>query len=110
MIAAAAEAGLDKTKFNLGFLYYRGEGVPRDLQIAAYHFGQAAEAGDADVQLILSRLNILGDGVKQDPAKAFFWVLLEASQKLNLAEWHFDKLRGRLTIGQMDRIRAQSKA
>ena len=110
LFAAAAEAGLDKAKYNLGYLYYRGEGVPRNLSIAAYHFGQAAEAGNADAQLMLSRIYILGDGVKQDPAKAFFWALLGAVQKPDLAEWHFDKLRGQLKIGQMDRIRAQSKA
>ena len=83
--------------------------MPRDLPVAAYHFGQSAEAGNADAQLMLSRIYILGDGVKQDPAKAFFWALLGAAQNPDLAEWHFDKLRGQLNIEQMDRIRAQSK-
>jgi len=48
--------------------------------------------------------------VDVDFAKAFFWTLLGAVQKPALAEWHFDKLRGNLSMAQMDRIRAQSKA
>ena len=84
--------------------------MQRDIEVAAHHFGRAAKAGNPDAQLMLSRLYILGNGVKRDPAKAFFWALLGSVQKPKLAEWHFDKLRGQLTIGEMDRIRAQSKA
>ena len=55
--------------------------------MAAHHFGHAAEAGNPDAQLMLSRLYILGNGVKRDPDKAFFfWTLLGAVQKPRLAE------------------------
>jgi TPR repeat protein len=84
--------------------------MPRDLALAAYYFGQAAEGGNGDAQLMLSRMYLLGEGVEIDFAKAFFWALLGAVQKPVLAEWYFDKLRGKLSVNQMDRIRAQSKA
>jgi len=88
----AAEQKNAKGLRNLAQLYVWGRGVDRD-------FGQAAESGNADAQLMLSRIDILGAGVKQDPAKALFWALLGAMQKPDLAEWHFDKLREQLKIG-----------
>ena len=71
-----AGAGLDKAKSDLGFVYYRGEGVPRDLTKAAYNFGQAADQGNADAQLMLSRMYLLAEGVTTDPDRAYFWALL----------------------------------
>ncbi len=59
---------------------------------------------------MLSRMYLLGEGVAADPAKAYFWALLGAVQNPGLAEWHFDKLRGQLSVRDMDRIRAQSRA
>jgi hypothetical protein len=84
--------------------------VPRDLAVAAYHFGQAAEGGNSAAQLMLSRMYLLGEGVEADPARAYFWALLGAVQKPGLAEWHFDKLRGQLSERQRERFRARRKA
>ena len=84
--------------------------MAKDLPQAAYHFGQAAEAGNGDAQLMLSRMYILGEGVEKDPENAYFWAILGALQKPDFAQWHFGKLRGQLSVPEMDRIRASAKA
>jgi hypothetical protein len=83
--------------------------VPRDLPRAAYLFGQAGEGGNALAQLMLARMYLFGEGVTQDPAKAYYWALLGAVQKPDLAAWYFDKLRGTLSVSEMDRVRVQSR-
>ena len=65
----------------------------------------AAESGDADAQLFLARMYLLGEGVTRDPEKAYFWALLGGLQEPRLAEWYFEQLSGKLSEATRDRIR-----
>jgi len=48
-----AEQGNTKAQFNLGVMYYQGQGVPKDYKEAARWFRKAAEQGNADAQFNL---------------------------------------------------------
>jgi TPR repeat protein len=51
-----AEQGLASAQFNLGRMYYNGEGVPQDSKTAVKWFRRAAEQGHAGAQ---SRLGFI---------------------------------------------------
>lgn len=62
----AAEQGQAKAQFNLGVLYFNGQGVKQDYFKAAEWHQKAAEQGYADAQYNLAKIYYLGKGVKQD--------------------------------------------
>jgi hypothetical protein len=76
-----ADQGDAKAQYNLGFLYYKGQGVPQDYALAVKWFRLAADQGDARAQLDLAVMYLLGDqGVPQDYALAVKWYRLAADQ------------------------------
>jgi hypothetical protein len=76
----AAAQGNAIAQFNLGLLYYSGEGVPQDYKRAAQWYQKAAEQGNADAQSDLGFAYENGHGVPQDYVQAFKWIDLAASQ------------------------------
>jgi len=56
--------------FNLGHLYYEGQGVPRDYEEARRLFLRAAELGNASAMNSLGRMYHEGRGVKKDDREA----------------------------------------
>lgn len=75
-----AEAGNASAQNNLGVLYAKGQGVPRDYRQAAEWFRRAAEQGDAAAQSNLGIFYAKGQGVPQDDKQAVKWFLLGARQ------------------------------
>ena len=69
----AAEAGLAKARFNLGALYYAGEGLPRDPRLAAEWFSKAAYQNHALAQFNLANLYEKGEGVPRNLNEARRW-------------------------------------
>jgi hypothetical protein len=69
----AAEQGNVSAQFALGFLYYKGAGVPQDYAQAAAWYRKAAEQGNAEAECELGVLYYKGDGVLQDYAQAAAW-------------------------------------
>ena len=57
----------------LGFLYYHGQGVQKDLEQAAEWYKQAAERGDPQAQVNLGNMYLSGEGVPRDISQAAFW-------------------------------------
>ena len=51
-----AEQDFVRAQYNLGLMYYNGEGVPRDYAEAATWFRRAADQGHADAKAALQRL------------------------------------------------------
>lgn len=68
-----AEAGDSRAQYQLGIMYYRGEGLPQDYDKAALWYRRAADRGDADAQLNLGLMYALGLGLKQSFYEAFKW-------------------------------------
>lgn len=59
-----------QAQYDLGMRYGRGEGVPRDYQLARQWLARAAAAGHLRARFALGWLYYTGSGVPQDFAKA----------------------------------------
>lgn len=55
-----------EAQFNLGFMYYKGEGIKLDYSKAAHWFESYSQLGYQDVQNELAKIYILSDGVYGD--------------------------------------------
>jgi eukaryotic-like serine/threonine-protein kinase len=69
----AADNGSAKARYNLGALYYSGQGVPKDTRVAAEWFSKAAYQNHAGAQFNLAYLYETGDGVPKNLAEARKW-------------------------------------
>ena len=67
---AEAEHGSADAQYNLGVIYFTGQGVPRDDTEAAKWFRLAADQGDATAQYNLGALYFSGSGVPQNYGEA----------------------------------------
>ena len=75
-----AEQGDAMAQFNLGYMYYQGEGVTQDNKEAVKWFRLAAEQGDAEAQNSLGWMYKYGKGVTQDHKEAVKWFRLATEQ------------------------------
>lgn len=76
----ASEAGQPEAQHLLGFLYWRGRGVEKDLERSFYWSSKAAEQGNMLGQSSVAYDYKVGDGVAKDPAMAFYWYSKAAEQ------------------------------
>jgi TPR repeat protein len=83
----AAEQGLADAQFQLGYMYERGEGVPKDETESAKWYRKAAEQGVAMAQYRLGLKYRLGYGVPEDYAEAAKWCRKAAEQGFAGAQW-----------------------
>ena len=74
-----AEQGIASAQFNLGVMYYRGQGVPQDYQAALKWFRKAAEQGYAGPQNKLGLMYEMGRGVRRDIIRAHMWYSVAAA-------------------------------
>ncbi len=77
--AKAHEGDVD-SQYNLGIIYYHGEGVPRDFEKALAWFRKAAEQDDPDAQYNLGFMYGRGEGVGKDQRQSFEWFRKAAEQ------------------------------
>ena len=73
-----AAQGNGPAQYNLGTMYYTGQGVPQDYAEAVKWYRLAAEQGDADAQLNLGLMYVNGRGVLEDYVRAHMWFNLAA--------------------------------
>jgi hypothetical protein len=64
--------------FHLGWMYHKGDGVPRDEARAVRLLEQAAGQGMAAAHLALGRFHERGEGVSADAVQALKWTSLAA--------------------------------
>ena len=89
-----AERGDAEAQFNLGVMYAKGEGVPRDDTEAARWFRLAAEQGDATSQFNLGIMYSDGRGVLKDSVLAHMWYNIAAANGNEMAREARDNLEG----------------
>lgn len=99
----AAEGGVAKAMFNLGTMYYEGDGGPQDHSTAAMWFRKAAERGVKDSQYNLGVLYERGDGVPLNPTEAYKWLRIVGNSGDKVAAREADDLAGQLTDEQRQR-------
>ncbi|MBQ9566178.1 MAG: SEL1-like repeat protein [Synergistaceae bacterium] len=75
-----AEHGVSVAQYNLGLMYYSGQGVKQNYKEAFKWFRKAAEQGYADAQNNLGVMYSDGQGVKQNNAEALKWFRKAAAQ------------------------------
>lgn len=71
-----AEQGLLNAQFNLGQIYYFGDGVVQDYPLAMQWFKRAAEQGDKAAQAYVGSMYLRGDGVPADATEAHRWFVM----------------------------------
>ena len=76
----AADQDWATAQYDLGQMYFRGEGVTQDYNQAFQWFKKAAEQGDAKVQHILGTMYDQGKGVEEDDKQAVHWYRKAAEQ------------------------------
>jgi TPR repeat protein len=81
-----AEHGNAIAQYNLGVMYYKGDGVPQSYPDAVFWYRHAAWQGDASAQLSLGLMYYNGQGTLQSYAEAFTWFLKAADQGSALAQ------------------------
>jgi hypothetical protein len=68
-----AEAGHAKAQYQVGYMYFVGEGVQKNIQEAIKWYKKSAEQGFVLPQLILGAVYLQGNGIAKDPQEAFKW-------------------------------------
>ena len=84
----AADAGLDTAAYNLGTLYFNGQGFPQDYAKAHPWFEEAASRGNKYAEFQLGMTYFTGQGVDKDPAKETYWYEKAARQGLPAAQYN----------------------
>lgn len=75
-----ANRGDSKAQSSIGFLYYKGLGVPQNSAIAAEWFYRAAVQGQVEAQTFLGIMHLRGDGVPVNLVLSLMWCELAVSQ------------------------------
>ena len=79
-LKALAEKGDAEAQFILGDMYYKAEGVEKDLKEAAQWYRKSAEQGNAKAQWSLGRMYRFGLRVEKDLKEAEKWWRKAAEQ------------------------------
>jgi len=87
-----AEQGNAEAQFNLGRLYDRGRGVPKDKQEAVRWYRRAAMQGDTFAQNALGDSYWEGMGVPKDDREAVWWWRLAADKGFVPAQHSLGKI------------------
>ena len=74
-----AERGGATSQFQVGWLYYEGNGVTQNYKTAAKWYRLAAEQGYAYAQRALGRIYADGNGILKDNIHAYMWLSIAAS-------------------------------
>ena len=75
----AVDQGHAQAQFNLGCMYYEGDGIELDKKKALKYYTQSSKQGHAEAQYNLGCLYYGGDGIERDKGEAQkFWELAAA--------------------------------
>jgi tetratricopeptide (TPR) repeat protein len=92
-----AEEGDAAAQYDLGLMYYHGQGVTQDYAEAAKWYRMAAEQGNAFAQIFLGTMYASGRGIAQDAAEAVKWSRMSAEQGNAFAEMFLGTMEGLAT-------------
>ena len=81
-----AEKGDARAQFNLGVMYSKGEGVPKDSAEAVKWYRLAAEQGEPIAEFALGVMYANGRGLPKNETEAVKWYRKAAERRLSLAQ------------------------
>lgn len=82
----SAEKGNVKALNYLGFRYYNGDGVERDVTRGLHYIQKATESGDAHAASNMGFLLLKGDGIEHDLQRAAYWLQKGADGNVGTAQ------------------------
>lgn len=85
-----AKQGDRSAQFNLGLMYFDGQGVPQDFAEAADWFRKSARQGFVKAQYNLGELLATGKGIRKDYVEAHMWLNLCAASGNTTCAAHRD--------------------
>jgi TPR repeat protein len=89
---AQARQGDLKAQRQLGMMYYLGQGMDPDFDLAYEWLTKAADRGDNVGQLTLGVMYVEGQGVQSSNVQAHVWFSLSAQQGNESAEMRLERL------------------
>lgn len=104
-----AQQGNSAAQFNLGLLYFDGNGVPQNFSEAARWFQEAADQGYAKAQYNLGGMYGAGRGVKRDYIKAYVWLSLCAAQADEKCAAQRDLVARKLSASKLSEAQQQAR-
>lgn len=105
-----AEGGSAVAQHELGVMYRKGSGVPRDYAKAAFWFHKAAMQGVTEAQNNLGGLYVTGKGVPRDYVQAHMWFDLAAKQGLRAAQDNRERIAREMTPQQLAKAQKRAQA
>ena len=100
---ALAEQGYPLAECQIGYFYYDGLGVEKNLEKAIYWTRRAADHGDRDGQYNLAWFYDGAISVERDPEQAIFWYRKAAMQNHDLAIEKCKELGVNINVPMIDR-------
>ena len=105
-----AERGNLFAQNQLGIMYHRGLGVPRDYETAVYWWREAAERGQVTAQCNLGIMYMYGVGAKQDDVLAYLYFNAAAARGSRDARRKRDMLEAwRMSPSELQRAQEMSR-
>ena len=104
-----AEAGDTNAKYNLGLMYYNGQGVPQDYKEALKWYTLAAEQGHARAQASLAVLYSFGDGVLENKIMAHMWYNIAFANGHEKSGEYRDEHAGLMTPADISKAQAMAR-
>lgn len=110
-----APAGDPVAQYTLGDIYRWGDIGAANFEKALYWYGRAAKQGNVDAMLGLAGMYGHGQGVAQDKAAAYRWLVLASSQHLDpksaaIVASARDDLGKHLTAEQIEAALAEARS
>jgi TPR repeat protein len=84
----AADVGIATAAYNLGTLYFNGQGFPQDYTAARHWFELAAKRNDPYAEFQLGSMYDSGKGVDKDVKQEMYWYNKAARQGLAAAQYN----------------------
>jgi TPR repeat protein len=104
---AAAEQGHVAAQFNLGSLYFEGQGVRRNRKAALDWYRQAGDGGHPLAQYNVAEMYYLGNGVRKDLIQAHAWASLAVENEHETAAELVAEIERRLSVDELGQARRQ---
>lgn len=102
----AATAGISTAMYNLGTMYFNGQGVPQEYSTAHDWFISAAKHRNPYAELQLGLMSYTGQGMPKNPEQEFYWYQKAATQGLPAAEYNLGVMYHNGDGTERDDIRA----
>ena len=102
----AADMGIGTAAYNLGTLYYNGQGFPKDYGKALHWFQVAAKRNDPYAQFQLGMMAGDGKGMDVDARAEMNWYLKAAAQGLPAAQYNLAVMYHNGEATDQDDVRA----